>query len=236
MAKKEDGTIYFDDDEQKKVDEVVKDRLSRHKPDDYDDLKSIEKDLEAFGFSGTPAEKKAAIKAAIEQAATPPAKEEETDEDETSTMVLNALAKKFKMTPTELELAIKAGAEDVKAKEGKRKSDTEWNNQVKDFKTKHSDIDLDALEKDEDFIDFAKGRMGTLTQKYEAYENYATRLKQKTSDEIKSKYKVKELLSTPTGAAARDEGEYGLTARQKDLARNNGMDYREYAKLLKEIE
>lgn len=239
MAKKEDGTIFFDEEEQKKVDEVVKERLARHKPEDYDDLKEIEKELEAYGFSGTPAEKKAAIKAAREQADINKEKlpvEEDEDEDETSELVLKALAKKFNMKPEEIEAAIKVSADEAKSKEIKKKTDQEWNNQVKDFKTKHSDIDLDALEKDNDFIDFAKGRIGTLTQKYEEYEKYSARLKQKTAEEIKGKYKLKGMLSTSITAAGRDEGEYGLTARQKELAKGNGMTYKEYSAMLKEIE
>lgn len=246
MAKKEDGTVYFDDDEQKKVDEVVKERLSRHKPDDYEELKALENELESLGFTGTAAEKRAAILKAKEEAMaqtdySSSEENEEIDEvvdydDVDEEKVVKALAKKFKMTPDDIEKALKRSSEDIKAKESKAKADADWNAQVKAFKGKHPDIDLNELEKDEDFIDFAKGKVGNLTQKYEDYEKYTTRIAKKTADEIRSKYQRKELASVSAGGTSRDEGEYGLTARQKDLAKKDGMSYKEYATMLKNVE
>lgn len=61
MAIDESGNVTFTAEEQAKVDSIVQERLARakaEKPADYDDLQEIAKELEAFDFTGTPAEKK----------------------------------------------------------------------------------------------------------------------------------------------------------------------------------
>ena len=243
MARKEDGTIYFDEEEQKVFDKALQDRLSRHKPDDYDDLAEIAKDLEDFGYSGTPAEKKAAVKAYKEQVRLQKEQQEEIDrlqkmEDEEG--LTPAQAKRFKDLEDKLEKSTKAieeitGKEKAKTEAEKSKIEQEenWKKQVADFNEAHADTDLTALEADEDFIEYATGRAGTLTTLYEGYVKFTSKLEKKTADEIRAKYKSKELLSTGTGKGSKSEtGDYGLTENQKSLAKSNGMSYKEYADLL----
>lgn len=241
-----DGKVVFNDEEQAEVNRIVGERLARvkaEKPEDYEDLKEISTILEDFDFKGTPAEKKAALKAAQEQ--TRQQKElaelEEKAEEEGLTP---AQAKKMKALEDSIEALNKTIGEITGERQAKKQAEEmtkqqqeNWNKQVSEFKEKHNDIDLEMLEKDEDFIEYATGRAGTLTSLYEGYEKYTSRLREKTADEIRAKYKSKELLSTGTGKGSKtDTTDYGLTERQKSLAKANGMSWKEYADLLKNAE
>lgn len=238
-----DGKVVFDETEQAEVDRIIGERLARakaEKPADYDDLSEIAKELEEFGFSGTPAEKKAAIKAQREQVK----QQEELDR-------LQQMAEEDGMTPAQAK-RMKA-LEDMIEKQGKvieeitgerqatkqaaeqkKQADENWTKQVTEFGEAHADIDLEKLNKDEDFIEYASGRSGTLKTLYEGYVKFTSKLREKTADEVATKYKAKELGSTGSGKGGKQEaGEYGLTERQKTLAKNNGMSYKEYADILK---
>jgi hypothetical protein len=218
--KDENGNIVFDVDEQAKVDEIVKDRLARakaEKPADYDDLKEIEKDLEAFGYSGTPAEKKAAIKAyraEIERQQaqqSKPEKEEEKDED--------------------LE-AIKA---DYKAKKDAEKAQADkeaaWNKQVEEFNTEYPDIDVKGLESNEEFIDFVSGSGWTLKQAYSKFIKFYGEIEAKTTQKVASK------IDRATGTGKGGEGgagNYGLSQTQKDELESWNRNYPQYKMTPKE--
>lgn len=235
--KDENGNIVFDVEEQKKVDEIVQQRLARvktEKPSDYEDLKEIEKELEEFGYSGTPAEKKAAIKAYKEQLKTQ--KElEELQEQAANDGITPELAREIRELKKDLEELKSEKKAKIEEAEAKRKQDENFNTQVAEFKEKHSEINLSLLEKDEDFIEYATGRTGSLTTLYEGYVKFTSRLKEKTSDEVATKFKVKELSSTGSGKGSPEGGDYGLSERQKELAKQNKIPYKEYAELLKYV-
>lgn len=239
--KDENGNIIFDADEQVKVDEIVKERLSRvkaEKPADYDDLAEIVKDLEEFGYSGTPAEKKAAIKAYIDEINShkkPDYQEVINKFDEIpDDKVINALAKKFGVSADKVEKAIKKSIESDEADEKKKSADENWKKQLEEVQAdeKLKDIDLDELAEDPKFKKFIKGKALPLKELLEDYIEFVG----ETEAEAFVKVKSKDSRSTSSGKGASSDGQtYGLTTRQQDLAKKSGMTYKEYAEYQKHI-
>jgi hypothetical protein len=233
--KTEDGKIVFDADEQMEIDRIVGDRLTRERSKyaDYDDLKEIEKELEEFNFTGTPAEKKAAIKAykeslreqqqssyqeEIEQAA--------GDGEIPDEKVINALAKKFGVSADKVERAIKKSIEADEAADKKQKDDEAWNKQVKDFEEKYENIDIAKLAEDKKFIKFAKGKGMPLTEMYEEYLDFLGDSEKEFTAKIQSNID----RSTSSGKQKGDAlgGTYGLSADEQELAKENGMTLKEF--------
>lgn len=232
--KTEDGKIVFDAEEQAKVDEIVSERLSREKSKyaDYDDLKEIGAELEEFGYTGTPAEKKAAIKAYKESLREQSNYQQEIehaagDGEIPDEKVLNALAKKFGVSADKVEKAIKKSIEAEEAAERKQKDDEVWNKQVKDFEEKHSTVDIGKLAEDKKFLKFAKGKNIPLTEIYEEYIDFLGDSEKEFVARVQSNID----RSTSSGKEKGDAlgGTYGLSADEQELAKENGMTLKEYA-------
>ncbi len=218
--KDESGKVVFDVDEQAKVDEIVKERLSRHKPDDYDDLKEVYEDIGEFFEGDTLAEKKANIKALKEaqkqQALKSEIEEFEVEDDEIPDEdTLKTLAKKLGTTPDKVENAFKGLIEKQTKEETDKELKADWEKQQAEFTEKYPDLDLVQLQKDEDFIEYTESRVGTLLSIYDAYVKFTSRRDQKTADEIRAKFKSKELLSTGTGKGSGSDTT-GLTSQEKE--------------------
>jgi hypothetical protein len=236
--KDENGKIVFDEEEQAEVNRIVGERLARvksDKPTDYDDLQEIAKDLEDFGYSGTPAEKKAAIKAYKESL-----KEQQQsnnyqeavegyagDGEIPDEKVLNALAKKFGVSADKVEKAIKKVISLDDAEEQKSKNDEAWNEQVKAFEEKYSTVDLGKVAQDPKFQKFVKGKGMPLV---ELYEDYLEFLGDSEKDFI-AKVQSNIDRSTSSGKQKGDAlgGTYGLNADEQELAKENGMTLKEYS-------
>jgi hypothetical protein len=174
MAIDESGKVTFTAEEQAKVDEIVKERLSRHKPEDYEDLKEISSLLEDFDFKGTPAEKKEALKLAKE--ARKESERADTYKDAVAAYedvdelppdsVIKALAKKWGKSPEVVEKALLkqvANDEDSDRKEAETK---QWREQVKVFEDKHPDVDLEKLSANQKFLKFVRGKKLPLVELY----------------------------------------------------------------------
>lgn len=236
MAIDENGKVVFDEQEQKEVDRIVQERLARQKPEkpaDYEDLKEIEKELEDFGYSGTPAEKKAAIRAYKAELK----KQAELDE-------LEAQAKESGKDP-ELMKEIKALKDEIKELKGERQAqkqaerqraaaDAEWVKQLQEFEEAYPDVDMDKLNNNERFLKFIRGKSLPLKEVYEDF----IELIGDTAAETMAKAKSKEARSTSNGKSAKnsDGNTYGLTEAQKrEVDEWNkrypkmAMSYREYA-------
>lgn len=180
MAIDENGKVSFTAEEQAKVDEIVKERLARHKPEDYEDLKEISSLLEDFEIKGTPAEKKEALKAQKE--ANKAAMEAESYKEATqayasvdelpSDAVIKALAKKWGKSADAVEKALLRQIESTEQSDAKAKEQSEWAKQVKAFEDKFSDIDLEKLSQDKKFLKFVKGKKLPLTELYEDYVDF----------------------------------------------------------------
>jgi transcriptional regulator with XRE-family HTH domain len=234
--KTEDGKIVFDEEEQAKVDEIVADRLTREKSKyaDYNDLKEIESELEEFGYTGTPAEKKAAIKAYKESL-----KEQQqsnyqeeiehvaNDGEIPDEKVLNALAKKFGVSADKVEKAIKKSIEADDAEERKRKDDESWNKEISEFEEKYSTVDIAKLAEDKKFIKFAKGKNMPLVERYEEYLEFLGDSEKEFTAKIQSNID----RSTSSGKQKGDAlgGTYGLSADEQELAAENGMSYKDFS-------
>jgi len=221
--KDETGKVVFDADEQEKVDEIVKERLSRHKPDDYDDLKEVYEDIGEFFVGETIAEKKANIKALKEAQKQQTEEnleqevEEYVDEEEDipDDKVLVSLARKFGTTTEKVERLFKNQLEEASKEETDKLLKEDWEKQQVDFKESYPDTDVPQLKADKDFMKFANKRVGTLKEIYEDYSDYTAEHDQKTADEIRAKYKSKDLLSTGTGKGTAGDNS-GLTEQEKE--------------------
>jgi transcriptional regulator with XRE-family HTH domain len=232
--KTEDGKIVFDEEEQAKVDEIVADRLTREKSKyaDYNDLKEIESELEEFGYTGTPAEKKAAIKAYKESLREQSSYQEEIehaagDGEIPDEKVLNALAKKFGVSADKVEKAIKKSIEADDAEERKRKDDESWNKEISEFEEKYSTVDIAKLAEDKKFIKFAKGKNMPLVERYEEYLEFLGDSEKEFTAKIQSNID----RSTSSGKQKGDAlgGTYGLSADEQELAAENGMSYKDFS-------
>lgn len=225
---------------QSELDRIVKDRLvrEREKYTGYDDLKAVVEELNQFGYAGSAKEVREAIKAqkeAYQQSEELETLQQQAEEDG----ITPALAKKMKALEDKLEKSTKViedliGERESKQKEveTKKKADDEWNAQVKDFTDGYPDIDLDELAKNQKFMKFARGKSLPLVELYTDFVEFIGEAEAETIAKVKSKNE----RSTSSGkSASSDGGSYGLSERQKTLAKNNGMQYKEYAELLKHV-
>lgn len=229
--KDETGKIVFDAEEQVEVDRIIGERLARakaEKPADYDDLKEIEKEIGDFFQGATPAEKKEAIRTYKQQIK---AQQElaELEEQAKATGKDPELLKEIKALKDEIA-EIKGERQATKqAEESKKQADAAWNTQVKEFQEKHEDIDLEKLNENASFVKFlsrSNPKM-TLTQVYEHYVEIIN----DTEKAALEKAKTNADRSTSSGKE-KGGGNYGLTERQMQLAKDNGMTYKEYAESL----
>lgn len=222
MARDEQGNIIFDEDEQKKVDEIVRERVARvksEKPEDYDDLKEIASLLEDYDYTGTPAEKKEALrqaKEAREKAAQADNYKDaihsyEDVQELPSDAVINALAKKWGKDPKSVEKALQNQIDASEKEEQKKISDAAWNKQVKEFEQEYSDVDLDELGKNEKFLKFVKGKAMPLKELYADFLDFIG----EAEAEAVVKYKTKEAHSTGSGKGSGESKDTGLTTEQK---------------------
>jgi len=232
--KDETGKVIFDQEEQAVVDRIVQERLARAKtPEDYEHLKDIEKELEDFGWQGTAAEKKEAIKAY---------KQELKAQQE-----LEALEQQAKTTGKDPELlqAIKTLEKKIETLEGernahkqteaqKKQAEEAWNKQVTEFQEAFTDVNLEALEKNAKFIDFIQGSGWSLKTAYEKY----LKIINEAEKEAFVKAISKESRSTPSGKGGGDHdgGSYGLNADEKAFVDEHNrkypkmkMTYKEYS-------
>lgn len=236
----EDGKVVFEEAEQAEVDRIIKERLSRVKaelPEDYDDLKEIAKELEGYGYQGTVAEKKAAIKAQRE--AQDKQKEiDELQEQAAQTGTSPELLAELKTLKAELSVLKEKEKEREERKKQKQQEEEagkqqqeKINAEIEELKESYKDVDINELAKDEDFLDFVANSSGTLTltQKYEKY----LKLTKKAEDTAVNKLKSNIDRSTSSGKSKGTVGEtHGLTPRQQALADENGLSYKEYAQAL----
>jgi len=234
MAIREDGTVVFEGAEQLELDRIVGERLSREKAkySDYDDLKGLDEELKAFGYEGTAKERREAIKAQREAIATQAELEElqEQAKEEGTSPQLLAEIKELKKELAEIKserLAKKTESEN------KTKADEAWNKQVTEFQEEYADVDLDKLAENPKFKKFIKGKALPLKELYADFTDFIG----ETEVEAIVKMKAKEDRSTGSGKGSGNEGgNYGLTPGQQALCKKNGMAYKEYSEILKNIQ
>lgn len=239
--KTEDGKVIFDTEEQAKVDEIVRDRLARHKPDDYDDLKEIAETLTSFDYVGTPTEIKAALRAQADIFKANKAEEQRQAELETLRQEAKSegtspeLLAEIKALKVEIAAIKQKETDAQKIIENQKAANANWQKQETEFTTKYPNVDLTKLDNDEKFIKFVKRSNPTLTL-VEKYEDYVELVGGAESMAME-KFKLNSDRATNNGKAKGETGggTYGLTSKQQSLADDADMTYKEYAEAMKLI-
>lgn len=183
MAIDENGKVYFTEEEQAKVNEVVQERVGRVKkelPEDYEKLKEIASTLEDFGFTGSVDEKITALK--TEKETRKQAQQADTYKEAVqsyegvtelpSDAVIAALAKQFNKDPETMKKALEKQVEATEKEAKEKEFQAQWDKQLKDFVEKYSDVDLEKLDNDLKFRKFVKGKNLPLVELYEEYVDF----------------------------------------------------------------
>lgn len=219
--KTEDGKIVFDEDEQKEVDRIVGERLSR---EGVRDMKETLDTLKAFGYEGTPAEIKAAVRAdaeAYSQQMAEIIKQEELDalkeqaKDKGTTPELLAEIKELKAELSEIKGERQAVKQTAQQQAAARAA---ANAQVKYFKEHDDtkDVDLVLLRDNPKFQKFLSKRVVTEDEDFltEAYKDFVEFV---GDAEAKAIAKINANVSRST-SGGRDKGDagstYGLTSEE----------------------
>lgn len=237
----ENGKVTFNEQEQAEVNRIIGERIGR---EGISEMKEIVESLKDFGYTGTPAEIKEAVKAQAEvfkqeqaeskkQAEIEALKEEL--KGETSPQIIAELKAEIKAANEKLAAIEKKEKDAQKAVEEKIENAKAWAAQETEFKEKHPEVDLKKLDSDEKFIKFVKRSHPGLTLN-EVYEDYVEFVGGAQAEAIK---KIQSNLdrSTSSGRQGGDRtgGTFGLTPNQQLLASENGMSYEKYANYLKHI-
>lgn len=96
---------------------------------------------------------------------------------------------------------------------------------------------LEQLSSDQAFISFKNGKAGSLTEIYTQYVDFLNQLS--THNEVRKSRAAQTLLAS-TGFSRHDfsqEADYSqrLTQRQREIAKNAGLSYKEYSGLLSQV-
>lgn len=223
MARNDKGEVIFDEEEQKKVDAIVQERVARakaEKPADYDDLKTLNDELNELYPAMTPAQRAAIIRDQKARAAAVRAQQEaakRADRNGTTPeqeMELLRLREEQESIRAALQAREKEDQRTRAAADEDRKRQARWDSDVAELAKAYPDVDVDKLSQDERFVEYAEGKGGryTLTQIYERYLKFIG----SAADDGIRKARDKETRSTGGGSAG-DGRDYGLTAGQKKL-------------------
>lgn len=236
-----DGKVVFDETEQKEVDRIIQERLSRvkaEKPADYDDLQELAKAIEDFEYKGTPKEKAAALKefkAQQKEKQRLAEIEEQAEKEGTSPELLKRIAdaeKKAQEAKDELAEIKKSDSDKKAASEASKIQEANYQLARAELLEKH-EVDADDLEKNPRFMKFVKGKSGiNLVEEYEDFLEFIG----ETEKEAIIKVKSKEERSTSGGQGGNQGGGHGLSQDEKDLVDDHNarypkqkMTYKEFA-------
>lgn len=222
--KNDKGEVIFDEDEQKKVDAIVEERLSRDRksrpaePEDYKDLKGIHEVLKQIpGFETmTPAQQADALKKQAETYRQAQARKDAearaekngtTPEQEMQSQRTN---QRLDTVEARLQAREKKEAEERAAAEQAARDKDEADGQIAEFVEKYPDVDLLKLKDDPKFIKFVKGKKIPLI---EAYEDYREMMGE-AETEVFLKAKDRQNRSTG-GGNSNEAGNTALSAADK---------------------
>jgi len=239
----ETGKVTFNEQENAEISKIIGDRLAR---EGVYDLKEIAESLKEFGYTGTPAEVKQAIKEQAEYNRTQTAEAQKRAE-------IDALKEQARNEGTSPELlaeikALKADLTEIKGERTAQKQaeaqkiefDNLRNTQIDEFRTneKTKAIDLEKLNENPKFVKFLSNTKYSKGKDYlvKVYEDFVDLIGGAETEAI-AKLKANADRSTSSGRNAGDasSGTYGLNARQMALADENGMTYKQYHDNLKLI-
>ncbi len=239
----ENGKVVFNEQEQAELDRIIGDRVSRVKkeePEDYQTLKEITKELELYGYTGSPQEIRQAVKAQRE-AYQQQQELEQLQQQAVDNGITPALAKEIKELKDELKQSKKALDDILGEKQAKLNAEKEaqanqekWDAQVKEFEEEFPDTDLNELGKNQEFLDFIEGSNWSLKTAYKKF----SKLHGEIESKVISKVASKQLRSTSgsKGEGSTSGSGANLTAEQKSIVDNWNqknpkmtMSYKEYA-------
>jgi seryl-tRNA synthetase len=219
---------------QSELNRIIEDRLARQAKQyaDHDELRGVVDELNEYGYVGTPSEVKAQIKQQREAYQKQSELEQLQYEAQTQGTSPEMMAE-IRELKNELS-EIKAERQAKKAEiETAHKQNQEWQQQVSVFQQKHGDVDLEKLGENPKFIKFIKGKGLPLVELYDDFVEFVG----EAEAEAISKMKSKDIRSTGNGKGGNSEGgvTYGLTERQQNLAKENGITMKEYSEAMKMI-
>lgn len=220
------------------IDRIIQDRLAREKSkyNDYEDYKELATILDDFDYADLSlAEKKKILKQQAEEYKAQ--KEAKENED------LEAKAQEKNVDP-DLYKDIEKLKQQLEKFEQKEQLELEKNKQleaakekslreIKDFREKYADIDLEALVKKPKFkklLDNAKPDLSLI----QIYED----LYMEFNNDEEDKRELNNARATSSGKSGGNVSgrTYGLTVRQREIADESGLSYEKYAEFLKNIE
>ena len=199
---------------QAELDQIIGERLSRERTKyaDYDDLQSLNTELELFGYTGTAKDRSASIKAQREEIN----KQKEFDElqnQSEQTGTSPELLKEMKELKKELA-TIKSERQAIQTeKDTKSKADENWKEQLADFQGTYKDVDLDQLAVNPKFKKFIKGKNMPLKELYEDFTDFIGEAETEAIKKVTSKAN----RSTGTEKGSNAGGNFGLSASQTEL-------------------
>lgn len=234
MAIDETGKVYFTPEEQAEVDRVVGERLGRErqKYEGLEDLRDFPEILKEFGYSGTPAEIKQAVKAQAEQYKKQAELEQLQAEARNTGMTPEILAE-IKEIKGKIAQYEQKERESLQQYEAKQKADQEWTAQVDAFVKKHPTVDLEKLSENQKFLRFVRGKDLPLIDLYEDFVEVVGGAEAEAIAKLQANVDRSTASGKEKGGA--EGGTYGLTPRQQQLAKDGGMSFKEYAEILKYV-
>lgn len=235
MAIDENGKVTFTPEEQAEVDRVVGERLGRErqKYEGLEDLRELPDILKDFGYTGTPAEIKQAVRAHAQEYKKQ-AELEQLQAEAARNGTSPELAAEIKALKAEVS-ELKQYKESVtKEFSDKQKADQDWVKQVDAFTKKHPTIDLEKLSENQKFLRFVKGKNLPLIDLYEDFVDLLGGAEAEAIAKLQSN--VDRSTSSGRQKGSAEGGTHGLTPRQialvDDYNRGNPdkkMSYKEYA-------
>lgn len=220
------------------VDKIIGERLARERSrySDYDDVKAVLAELNAYGYEGDARTVREIIRQQRE-AYQAQLEAEEAKKQAEEMGVNEALVAEIKRLQHEVnELSGERKAQ-KQAELQQAQIQQQYNSMVSEFNEKYPDISVDELKKDEEFMDFVEGMTIPLVKAYDKFLKF----KGEAAKETMMKVKSKELRSTSSGkGASSDQGTYGLSTEQKKTVDqwnqrypHMPMSYKEYSQRLK---
>lgn len=227
----EEGKVEFNETEQAEVNRIIGERLSR---EGIQDMKEIMEHLKPFGYTGTPAEIKSAIKADADDFVN-----QLRDSEKKETLEqLQQQAKDTGTTP-ELLATIKSLQDDLSAIKGKTKAVEDAENQriatqkMQDEQIKHftecedtKDVDLKKLNENPKFLKFLSKQKQTGEQDWlvEAYKDFVELIGGVEAETI-AKIQANGSRSSSSGRGTSSDGAGGLTADEKAFVDDHNRRY-----------
>jgi hypothetical protein len=208
---------------QSEVDRIVQERLSRERKKHEPFSQFVERQAKKHGL-----DPEAYLREVERQEALASVKDEADTKGVDPETLLELKRTKERLAELERKEA------DERAREAATKTQqAEFAKQVADFNATYPSVDVAKLAENADFMEFVKDLNPNLTliKMYERYVrfNEAEKLAKKATTDANASRSTSSGRDTNSGGV-----DYGLTANQKQLAKENGMTEAEYAELHKQ--